>query len=344
MRARILNSEKLRELLQALMRERKVMGPVLKENALVFDWLADPEDIRLLDKRVPRISAKQALLPRTEVLFYYKVDKSTEAAVPPPSPEPQVLFGLRPCDIKAVKVLDAVFSAEPFPDELFLARGRVTLIVGLGTAGDKNPPTCFSELLGISSMDNADCDLFLTELATDRFILEVLTEGGEAMVSLLPKLEEAGEEDTFTLAKLRRKAAANVVNDFSSEEFCSKLEQLFESPVWDRIGEACIGCGACTYLCPTCHCFDVQDETHGDTGCRVRNWDTCQFELFTRHASSHNPRAAQKQRIRQRILHKFQYGRKNFGLTFCTGCGRCIGVCPVNNDMQAMVSALKEAE
>ncbi len=332
------------ELIRALMRERKVMGPVAKDGALVFDWLDDPDDIRLLDGRMPRISAKQALLPRTEVLFYYKVGKTTEIAVPPPPPEPRVLFGLRPCDVRAVKVLDAVFGAEPFPDELYLARRRATVIVGLGRSAEQNPPTCFFEQLGIGSMDNADCDLFLTELGPDRFIVEVLTQAGREAVGLLEDLPEAGEDDLAKLAELRDKAAENVVDEFSTEEFCSKLEKLFESPVWERVGEACLGCGACTYLCPTCHCFDVQDETHGDRGCRVRNWDTCQFELFTRHASAHNPRTAQKQRVRQRILHKFEYGRKNFGITFCTGCGRCIGVCPVNNDMQAMVSALKETE
>jgi ferredoxin len=104
----------------------------------------------------------------------------------------------------------------------------------------------------------------------------------------------------------------------------------------------CIGCGACTYLCPTCYCFDIADEDHMYKGRRIRTWDSCQYSKFTEHASGHNPRTNKTQRLRQRFMHKFSYTLENTGDIFCVGCGRCIIHCPVNLDIREFIQAFSQ--
>ncbi|MDO8466505.1 MAG: 4Fe-4S dicluster domain-containing protein, partial [Gallionella sp.] len=115
--------------------------------------------------------------------------------------------------------------------------------------------------------------------------------------------------------------------------------------LWEEMARACIGCGICTFLCPTCHCFDINDEVQSKAplkGQRVRTWDNCQFPDFTMHSSGHNPRENTGARLRQRVNHKFQYFHENFGMHQCTGCGRCVSGCPVGIDIVAVVNKVTE--
>ena len=120
------------------------------------------------------------------------------------------------------------------------------------------------------------------------------------------------------------------------------LEDHFEDPLWEEKAFRCIGCGTCTFLCPTCHCFDIQDESVFDGGSRLKNWDGCQFSLFTLHTSGHNPRDTQPKRYRQRILHKYAIYPEKFGKVLCTGCGRCVAHCPVNLSLYDVVATAQE--
>jgi ferredoxin len=138
----------------------------------------------------------------------------------------------------------------------------------------------------------------------------------------------------------REKAMGAVRSKARTEGLPEKLTHLFDHPVWERIHETCIGCGTCTYLCPTCHCFDISDEKFGSDQARVRLWDSCMYTLFTLHASGHNPRPTGKERMRQRVMHKFNYTVKNWGDIFCVGCGRCVRDCPVNLDIREVVNEL----
>ncbi len=118
------------------------------------------------------------------------------------------------------------------------------------------------------------------------------------------------------------------------------VNPAFDDGRWEELTVSCIGCGACTYLCPTCHCFDIADESRLYQGRRIRTWDSCQFALFTKHASGHNPRKNKKERLRQRFMHKFSYAVENTGTALCVGCGRCIAGCPVNLDIRDVIRSL----
>ena len=111
------------------------------------------------------------------------------------------------------------------------------------------------------------------------------------------------------------------------------LDQIFENKFWEEIAKRCLGCGICTYLCPTCHCFDIQDEKKGKHGARIRVWDSCMYSEYTKQASGYNPRLYQMNRFRNRVYHKFNYFPKNSQVFGCVGCGRCIIECPVNIDI-----------
>ena len=120
------------------------------------------------------------------------------------------------------------------------------------------------------------------------------------------------------------------------------LGTIFEADYWKKVSMRCLGCGTCTYVCPTCYCFDIQDEKGLLKGRRARMWDSCMYPEYTMHTSGHNPRPARMNRIRNRVYHKFKYYHDNFDVNLCIGCGRCVEKCPVNIDIIEIVSDVKE--
>jgi len=339
MEVKIIPVSAMADFVGELLKQHKVLAPVRRDGICVYDWLASPQQFDLTCT-IPRNSAKAALLPRTEVLFHYQLGKDKDEVIPPPAPKPQVLLGLHPCDIRAINVLDAVFSAEPAPDQPYLARRALTTLIGHGSPDDV--PAAFFLDLGIDPLDNRDSDLFLVPLGSGRYALEIITDKGRSLAPAYQSFKNAASEDLALIAEYRRQSAAKVKQGYDLEALQIKLEKIFESSVWNDIHDKCVGCGICTFLCPTCHCFDIQEETRGNKGTRVRVWDTCQFELFTRHASGHNPRLSQKARTRQRIMHKFCYGIGKFKIPFCVGCGRCVIYCPMNNDLRTILKKIQE--
>lgn len=339
MDVKIIPGSEMADFIGGLLQLRKVLAPVRRDGVCVYDWLASPQQYDPTCV-LPRVSAKAGLFPRTEVLFRYRLEQGREEIIPPAPPQPQALLGLHPCEVRAIKVLDTVFAAEPSPDQPYLARRALTTLIGRGSLEDV--PGAFFLDLGIDPLDNRDCDLFLVPLEAGRCALEIITDKGRELEPAYRRFNAAAEADLLAIAESRRQSASKVTRGLDPEQLRAKLENLFEAAIWNQTHEKCVGCGVCAFLCPTCHCFDIQEETRGREGARVRVWDTCQFELFTRHASGHNPRHSQKERVRQRIMHKFCYGIGKFKIPFCVGCGRCVIYCPANNDLRLILKQIQE--
>jgi ferredoxin len=183
-------------------------------------------------------------------------------------------------------------------------------------------------------------DLLLLDLG-DHYIAEAVSEKGAALLEDRA-FEESDEKSASLAEKTRKQAEASMRPVARKEDLEGNLDRLFSDPVWKDLAESCLSCGICTYLCPTCHCFDLCDEASGQAGERIRVWDTCQFPLFTQQASGFNPRPTVKERFRQRIMHKLSYLPKSQSMTGCVGCGRCVTECPVNLDIREVMVSLSE--
>jgi sulfhydrogenase subunit beta (sulfur reductase) len=278
-------------------------------------------------------SSKDVAFPRTEKIFDYSWSKegmSVQGIDLKEIPD-VVLWGVRPCDATGIGELSAIFNWD-YKDEIY--NSRLSKVTVFGFSCNSSDEYCFCTSVGGNPGNTEGSDILFTRLGDEGdFLVEIITEKGQAVISIAPDLFEKTtniEKDRFL---------ANVPVRFNHEEIRGKLDKLFESKEWVEQSLRCIGCGACAYVCPTCACFDVQDETHGKNGSRVRCWDSCGFSHFTLHTSGHNPREVQSQRWRQRIMHKFSYMPERLSVYGCTGCGRCSRACPVDmNILEHLIS------
>jgi ferredoxin len=240
-----------------------------------------------------------------------------------------VFMGVRPCDAAAIARLDELFNWD-YEDTYYNRRRKSSILMGL--ACNQLAPTCFCTSLGegLGPHQKDHVDVMLTEKEKGSYVMEAVTEVGKELMNLVPQEHPATLRfDEKTLEhKERAEKRADLYRAFKG------LDENFDSPYWRTAARKCIGCGICTYLCPSCHCFDILDEGKA----RVRFWDSCQFALYTRHVGGHNPRNEPYKRLRNRIYHKFVYYEKHFGKPLCTGCGRCRIYCPVKIDIFKIVS------
>jgi sulfhydrogenase subunit beta (sulfur reductase) len=282
-------------------------------------------------------SSKEVAFPRTEKILDYTRNKdgmSVKGIDLKDIPE-IVLWGVRPCDAMGIGELSAIFNWD-FKDEIY--NNRLSRVTVLGFSCSKSDEYCFCTSVGGNPGNTSGNDILFTQLGDDGdYLAEVLTDKGSAIVSMASEFfEKAGniKKDQFL---------ADVPVRFNQEEISKKLEKFFESEQWVEQSLKCLGCGACAYVCPTCACFDIQDEAHGKSGSRVRCWDSCGFSLFTLHTSGHNPRDVQSQRWRQRIMHKFSYMPDRLSVYGCTGCGRCSRACPADMNILDQLISIQEA-
>jgi formate hydrogenlyase subunit 6/NADH:ubiquinone oxidoreductase subunit I len=298
--------------------------------------------------------AKEVVFPRYEHMLRYRLaGKDAQAEEIAPEARPTVLFGLHPCDAASFATLNAVFTWDS-PDAYFEPKLAKLTIVGLScTQGDAY---CFCTSVGGGPGATHGSDILLTPIDGKRYLAEIVTEKGAAVVALAPHLfapangeseperqRGATTEPGATATDLKEAVLAQIAPRFAPEQLGQRLPALFpRNGVWVEQSLRCIGCGACAYVCPTCTCFDIQDERQRYAGVRLRCWDSCGFGLFTLHASGHNPRAKQSERWRQRVMHKFSYQPERLGVLGCVGCGRCSRSCPADMNLAQHVEALAQ--
>ena len=331
----IISKSAVTDFLDELGKSYQVFAPLKREDILVLERVGDHDQV-VLDFYNTKQAPKEVFFPRSEVLFSYRDGKVIPTSLPD---ERRVVFGIRPCDARSAVLLDNVFDAPDYQDPYYVNRRQNTLLIGL--ACNKPLTTCFCTTVGGGPFSVDGLDLLWTDLG-DRYLVETITERGEALTANSSCLRQATEEDTAAKAKIAA-AAEQMISGPSTEGVKETLDGMYEDPFWDESHLKCLGCGVCTYLCPTCHCFDITDETDGSQGRRIRTWDSCMYPLFTLHASGHNPRPTRKERMRQRIMHKFSYSVQQYRRIFCVGCGRCVAQCPVNLDIRMVIKEITEA-
>ncbi len=335
MKWKVIEKSKIPVLIEELTKEYEVFAPVKKNSLISFERISSGNAIYLGFQNTKK-PPKEVFFPQTETLFTYRVGKKGVEIEEAPAPKRKVLLGVRPCDARSFVLLDKLFSSGEYKDLYYLEKRKNNTVVGLAC----NHPlsTCFCTSMGGSPFGKEGMDLLLQEL-NGKYLLEAVTERGEKLIEKFPWLRDAEKEDIEKAKRLSEDAEKAIRSKVSVEGINEKLDKMFDDPIWDQIHQKCIGCAVCTYLCPTCCCFDILDEGTNE-GKRVRIWDTCQSQLFTLEGSGHNPRPSGKERMRQRIMHKFDYVVKNFGEGFCVGCGRCVRECPVNLDIREVVEKI----
>jgi sulfhydrogenase subunit beta (sulfur reductase) len=319
--------------LRSIAKDRRLVAPVKDRMGTTFAEVDDPSVV-CVGLGNTNLSPKGVIFPQSEVLLAFAGDEGQVSPIPK---EEVLLFGVRPCDARAFSLLDKVFTWEGIDDPYYLHRREKTTVVAL--ACNEPGSACFCTSVGGSPAGEAGADVLAFDLG-DRLLLSTRTERGEALLEEVSTLTEKATEADKKKAKKLVAEAEKQLKPVSIHKDLAVLKQSFDAEIWEELGLKCLGCGACAYVCPTCHCFDITDETRRGSGRRVRSWDTCASSQFTLHGSGHNPRPAQSARYRQRILHKFLYCPENFGEAFCVGCGRCVIHCPAGLDLREVLEKL----
>ena len=173
-------------------------------------------------------------------------------------------------------------------------------------------------------------------MSGEELYLRANTAKGEALLGSLDMLSDGGEPETDKGVFERLPLKNLPLDKFGGEH----MMELFKRPEWAGLAESCLGCGTCTFVCPTCQCYDIKDFDTGHEIKRFRCWDSCMYSDFTKMAHG-NPRLTQKERFRQRFMHKLVYfPENNDGMFSCVGCGRCVNKCPSNLNIVKVIKSL----
>ncbi len=286
-------------------------------------------------------SAKDFFFPQTENLVEFKMSgKSIEIIDSRSEAEDFAIFGVKACDVKSFDILDSVYLSEPV-DTYYKARREHGIVLSMSCS--RPSETCFCGVFDIDASAPAG-DVVFTDTGKGYFV-EAKTEKGENFIASLGDIFADGDEAECVSAqeKTREIMAKLPLNSLDVSDFGGgKTDALFNRPEWEELSEACLACGTCTFVCPTCQCYDIKDYDTGHGIKRFRCWDSCMYSDFTKMAHG-NPRLTQKERFRQRFMHKLVYYPENNGGVFgCVGCGRCLASCPISMNIVKVVKKMKE--
>ncbi len=338
-----LPKEKIKDFLDALNKDAVAYVPVQEGDVVSFKPYTTGADICLT--RPANTSPKAAIYPQCEKLLSFEYIKDPEdpkkmaVTVSDKRDYPKaVIFGCRPCDAKGFTIYDRVFIETDTADPYYKEHREKTTIISL--ACETPFAGCFCVAVDGGPADKVASDVFMTDVDKG-YYLESLTEKGDVVLSL--SMIADGASYQAAAQKVQTEATAKVKNPFPADATEKVNTKLFDTDeFWQQVAAKCISCGACTYLCPTCYCFNITDEQNREKGERLRTWDACMFQHFTLEASGHNPRPVKSRRLRQRVGHKFAYYPEKYnGVIACCGCGRCIRHCPVSVDISEIAGYLK---
>ena len=299
------------------------------------------DGLKLSDKLNTVRSAKDLFFPQVENIVNFKVSgKQMEIIENRDAVEPFVIFGVRACDCRSFDILDSVFLSDPV-DTFYQTRRENGVVISL--ACNKPAETCFCGVFGIDASNPAgDITCWMDN---EYLYWQPNTEKGNTLTAAIALFTDCDSEEIVPIQEKTKEILNKLpLRDLDLSGFESeKLLDVFKQDVWAELSESCLGCGTCTFVCPTCQCYDVQDFDNGREVRRFRCWDSCMYSDFTMMAHGTN-RPTQKERFRQRFMHKLvYYPSNNNGVFGCVGCGRCLQKCPIHMNIVKVAKKLKEA-
>lgn len=314
--------------------DKKLYLPIEKAGKVDFYEWSEGETVRLDALKTVK-SAKDVFFPQVENLLKFRVEgKSIEINQAPLCEEDFVIFGVRGCDARSFEILDRVFLVDP-RDEFYASRRAHGIVVTLACGEPEE--SCFCTNFGVNPA-NPGGDVTAWIVGEEMF-LQANTEKGEKLIAELDEADaKAAEDEQARISEIAQKLPLNGLNleGFDGEHLMEK----FNDPKWESLSRACLGCGTCTFVCPTCQCYDIRDFDNGKSVTRYRCWDSCMYSDFTLMAAE-NSRHTQLQRYRQRFMHKLVYfPANNEGVYSCVGCGRCVEKCPQGLNIVRVIKAL----
>ena len=338
--------EDLPALFQKIAADQELYLPVRTADQTNFGVWREEAEVDLDTLKTVK-SPKDVFFPQSETLYTcYREGKKLSVEPETLKEQDFVVFGMKACDIKGVEVLDRVFLSDPI-DTFYAARREHGTIVAL--ACHEPEETCFCKVFGVDAAHPAaDVAAWMVE---DTLYWKPETEKGqkltEKLADLLEKADDAGSE---TVVAEEEEKIRSIIEELPYSHLSLEgwngdvLMEKFESPLWEELYKPCLACGTCTFVCPTCQCYDIKDYDTGHGVQRYRCWDSCMYSDFTMMAHGNN-RTTQKERFRQRFMHKLVYfPANNEGMYSCVGCGRCVEKCPASLNIVKVVKAFQEKE
>jgi ferredoxin len=312
-----------------LIESNSVFGPRAKHGHFVFEHLSQSAELRL-DYDVTLLPPKKYFLPQRETLLTFDRATGYESVV---ADDPIILFGVHPYDFAAIAQLDELFSSDHYDMHYMSRRLAATIVVSDVQTASKD---VFAGYLGNAAAGDRDgADVLLTRLDDGGYVVDARTERGNVLLECLTDASPAADSDLAARELVWQRNRLSLRNHelrMAPERIPELLEQSEDHPIWQRRAESCVSCGSCNLVCPTCYCFDVDDELDWDlsTGRRVRTWDGCMLRTFSEVAGGHNFRGTCAGRYRHRYYRKGKYVFDMIGEIACVGCGRCITACTAN--------------
>lgn len=211
-------------------------------------------------------SIKEFFLPAIEKIFSVE-NKGSKISVSP-APKPFIVFGLNERDLEALKQLDEIMSGSN-PDFFYFQKRDEATIIGLINESAKIFPAG---------------DLILVKINDGQYEALAATEKGKA----LTKNKLFKDEPAVVIGpgpKSQNQIMPRLRNLLVAPEFMAeavKWSWKNDPAVWDELAERCLDCGICTYVCPLCHCFSIEDSLSLDkkTCSRCRSWDACTLPVL----------------------------------------------------------------
>jgi ferredoxin len=344
----LIEKNNVMKLAEELAKSYSLYGPVVdKETKQVFFNKVESASEISLSAEIPSIPPKTVVFPQIERILEYKYDKGSKKVEMNADfdTSSKALFGIRPCDLTGILVLDRFFMGLEFVDDVYLEhRKRMFIVSNTCTVPFKQ---CFCVCTDSGPAAEEGYDLNLTDLG-DVYLVEAGSDKGREFAEKMG-LQKAGPEHTLE----KKNAVDKSISLFEklatdNKAWISRVMNrvttgFIKEEVWEHIGKQCFECGACTFVCPTCSCFNVEDHNKfsGSTD-RLRTWDSCSFEGYTKMAGDHNPRHPVEDRRNKRFFCKLSYSQsKKYLRPGCVGCGRCQWVCPGDIGLPNVVTYIR---